>query len=151
MTSHSTLAVEAWEALFRAQVTVMRQLSQEFPRELSLNEYDLLFNLTTQGGRARLKDLTERLLVSQPSVSRLVDRLVERGLVEKCQDAQDRRGAVVTLTDAGRTVYRQVAVQHAESIARVVGSALDDEQLAQLRELSLELHRECPGSPEKKK
>ena len=150
MASHSMLAVSAWEALFRAQVTVMRQLSREFPKELSLNEYDLLFNLSSQGGTARLKDLTERLLLSQPSVSRLVDRLVDRGLVEKCPDAADRRGAMVRLTEDGSRLYRQAAVRHAESIARVVGGALDDAQLVALRTLSLQLHRECPGSPEKR-
>ena len=48
----TTIAVAAWEALFRAQVSVMRYLNAEFPTgELSLNEYDVLFNLSQQPGR----------------------------------------------------------------------------------------------------
>ena len=39
--------VDAWEALFRAQVTVMRTLHSEFPEsQLTLTEYDVLFNLS---------------------------------------------------------------------------------------------------------
>ena len=52
MTQRST-AVSAWESLFRAQVTVMRQLNSEFPTpEISLVEYDVLFNLSRQSGHA---------------------------------------------------------------------------------------------------
>ena len=53
------VAVAAWESLFRAQVSVMRTLAAEFPsKEISLNEYDVLFNITrAPGRRLRLKDL----------------------------------------------------------------------------------------------
>ena len=75
--SDKATAVAAWEALFRAQVQVMRNLNAEFPGgEISFNEYDVCFNLSTQPGRrSRMRDLTGHLLLTQPSVSRLVDRL----------------------------------------------------------------------------
>ncbi|MBK0296914.1 MarR family transcriptional regulator, partial [Bacillus sp. S34] len=81
----------AWEALFRAQVTVMRALNAEFPGgEISINEYDVCFNLSTQPGRrCRMRELTGHLLLTQPSVSRLVDRLTARGIVEKQPDPTD--------------------------------------------------------------
>ena len=77
--SDKATAVAAWEALFRAQVQVMRNLNAEFPGgEISFNEYDVCFNLSTQPGRrSRMRDLTGHLLLTQPSVSRLVDRLAE--------------------------------------------------------------------------
>jgi DNA-binding MarR family transcriptional regulator len=86
--SDTKTAVVAWEALFRAQVSVVRYLTAEFPTgEISLNEYDVLFNLSTQPGRQlRLKDLNRHLLLTQPSVSRLVDRLAARGYLAKTHD-----------------------------------------------------------------
>ena len=40
------ITVAAWESLFRAQVTILRALAAEFPSEvISLNEYDVLFNI----------------------------------------------------------------------------------------------------------
>lgn len=128
------MAVDAWESLFRAQVSVMRHLQTDFPSdELSLNEYDVLFNLSRQGDRQmRIRDLNQRLLLTQPSVSRLIDRLLARGLVSKCSAPGDARGIIVQLTDEGFSLFRRVALQHMKSIEARVGSALTDEELAQL-------------------
>ena len=135
--SNSAAAVTAWEALFRAQVTVMRQLNAEFPSgDLSLNEYDVLFNLSRQPGRmSRIRDLNQHLLLTQPSVSRLVDRLAVRGLVTKTQDPSDARGIVVQLTATGHALFRKVARGHMASINDRVGGALTTEELAALTEL----------------
>ena len=133
----TTTAVTAWEALFRAQVSVLRNLQEDFPsHELSLNEYDVLFNLSGQPRhRLRLRDLNRHLLLTQPSVSRLVDRLVGRGLVRKESDPGDGRGTVVCLTSEGFRLFRRVAVVHARSIAEQVGGALDEDELRTLAAL----------------
>jgi hypothetical protein len=111
--SDKSLAVDAWESLFRAQVTVLRQLNAEFPSaELSFNEYDVLFNLTRQPEHAlRIRDLNRHLLLTQPSVSRLVDRLVQRALVTKESDPGDGRGTIAAhfeLDGAANTARGQV-------------------------------------------
>ena len=136
--SEKSLAVDAWEALFRAQVSVLRQLNSEFPSgELSLNEYDVLFNLSRQSERRlRLRDLNRHLLLTQPSVSRLVDRLVSRGLVVKESDPGDGRGTIVCLTEDGYRLFKRVAVLHAESIRKRVGGVLTPDELRQLAALS---------------
>jgi len=136
-------AVDAWEALFRAQVAVLRDISVGFPTDqLTIVEYDVLFNLSKlPDWSARPRDLTPLLLVSQPSVSRMVDRLVERALVTKSPDPVDGRGTVVTLTQAGYDLFRRVAAQHSEAIAKRFGDRLDDAELAQLVELCDRLRR----------
>ncbi len=136
--SDRAASVAAWEALFRAQVAVLRQLNTEFPSgEISLNEYDVLFNLSRQDARQlRIRDLNRHLLLTQPSVSRLVDRLALRGLVSKEPDPGDGRGTVVRLTDEGYDLFRRVAVRHADSIHRRVGSALTVEELETLTALT---------------
>ena len=137
LVSDKSLAVDAWESLFRAQVTVLRQLNAEFPSaELSFNEYDVLFNLTRQPQHAlRIRDLNRHLLLTQPSVSRLVDRLVQREFVTKESDPGDGRGTIVRITESGYQLFRRVAVVHAESIAHRVGDSLTDSELGQLAAL----------------
>lgn len=146
--SDKATAVAAWEALFRAQVTVMRALNADFPGgEISFNEYDVCFNLSTQPGRrCRMRDLTGHLLLTQPSVSRLVDRLASRGIVEKQPDPSDARGVIVALTAHGFDVYRSVAVQHAQTIADQVGAGLDDDELRTLTELCTKLRTAAGAS-----
>lgn len=135
--SERSVAVDAWESLFRAQVAVLRELNATFPTdEVSFTEYDVLFNLSKQPQRqSRIRDLNSRLLLTQPSVSRLIDRLVARGLVEKLNDPGDARGRIVRLTDAGFEVFRRVGVRHADTIAGLVGGALSPAELTELAAL----------------
>jgi DNA-binding MarR family transcriptional regulator len=131
------IAVAAWESLFRAQVTVIRTLSESFPSDLiSLNEYDVLFNISrAPGRRLRLKDLNRSVLISQPSVSRMLDRLSSRGLVTKVADPDDGRGTIVSITEDGFTLYRQVAYRHIAAIESAVGAGLGDDELLTLTDL----------------
>ncbi|SME98187.1 DNA-binding MarR family transcriptional regulator [Cellulosimicrobium cellulans J34] len=130
-------AVQTWESLFRAQVTIMRRLQSDPVWDgVTLREYDVLFSLT-KGPDAgmRLRDLNELILLSQPSLSRMVDRLASRGLVERRSAPDDARGTVVRLTPAGAQVQRSVGRAHARAIATYVGGALDDDELATLQDL----------------
>jgi DNA-binding MarR family transcriptional regulator len=131
------VAVNAWESLFRAQVAIMRSLAEDFPsREISMNEYDVMFNLSRQPDRSiRLRDLNKHVLLTQPSVSRLVDRLTSRGYLHKHPDPEDGRGAIVELTDAGYALFRRVALDHMVSITERVGDSLSTEELEQLTAL----------------
>lgn len=70
--------------------------------DLSLTQYRLLVYLSE--GSAPANALAERLIVSRPSVTALVDGLVERGLVERRNDDDDRRRINHVLTDEGRRV-----------------------------------------------
>jgi DNA-binding MarR family transcriptional regulator len=138
VSERSSAAVGAWEALFRAQVAVLRELGKEFPTgDISFNEYDVLFNLSRQEGRRlRIRDLSRNLLLTQPSVSRMVDRLVAKGFVRKEKAVGDGRGTFVCLTDSGYSLYRRVVVSHAKSIEHHVGGALSTQELNTLRTLT---------------
>jgi DNA-binding MarR family transcriptional regulator len=138
VSERGSAAVSAWESLFRAQVTVLRRLGREFPTgQISFNEYDVLFNLSRQDGRRlRIRDLSKHLLLTQPSVSRMVDRLVAKGLVTKESDPVDGRGTFVCLTEDGYALYRRVAVTHARSIERHLGGALSADELDALKALT---------------
>jgi DNA-binding MarR family transcriptional regulator len=128
----------AWESLFRAQVAVMRRL-QALPefRKLSIREYDVLFNLTRcPGGWTRLNELNEHLLISQPSLSRMVDRLEAKGLVCRRTAEQDQRGVEISLTDAGRQLQREIGREHVRHLQELIAPALSAEEFGQLQALT---------------
>lgn len=124
----------------------MRGLAADFSsQEISFNEYDVMFNLSRQPHRRiRLRDLNQHVLLTQPSVSRLVDRLVVRGHLHKHSDPTDGRGAIIELTEAGLTLFRQVANSHMQSIAERIGESLSESELIQLTTLCDKLRRDCP-------
>lgn len=138
-------AANAWESLFRAQVAVLRELAAENTwSELSIKEYDVLFTLSRSKERGmRLKDLNTEVLMPQPSLSRLVDRLEARGLVERSTVPDDLRGTWVALTDAGSRAQRTTGRRHVDSIERLVGAALTPAELATLEMLCTRLREQA--------
>lgn len=139
------LAIDAWESLFRAQHEVFAEISTDFADPgLAQAEYDVLLTVMRAPDlTARLRDVTTNMLISQPSVSRLVDRMVARGLITKCSDPDDGRGALVTATETGAAEFRRLATAHGASIAERM-SVLSDAELAQLHALTAKLRRD-PG------
>ncbi|MDQ1130524.1 MarR family winged helix-turn-helix transcriptional regulator [Microbacterium sp. SORGH_AS_0888] len=138
------LAIDAWESLFRAQHEIFSQISADFEQSgLTQAEYDVLLTVTRAPDMtARLRDVTRNMLISQPSVSRLVDRMVARGYLTKSADPDDGRGALVTATEDGAREFRTVALTHGRSIAERM-SRLDDDELRTLASLTAKLRPCC--------
>lgn len=131
-------AAEAWESLFRTQVGVMRRLQKDPAfKELTMREYDVLFNLTRcPTGWIRLNELNEHLLISQPSLSRMVERMEAKGLVQRRPARNDQRGVELALTEEGLETQRRLGRAHVMGIHELLSPALSDEELAQLKSLT---------------
>ena len=90
ITDHRHLANAAWEAMLSAHATLMKQFAAEdIWAEASMREYDVLYTLSKCTAPIRLSELNRHVLLSQPALSRLVDRLAARGLVGRRPDAGD--------------------------------------------------------------
>jgi DNA-binding MarR family transcriptional regulator len=76
----------------------------------------------------RLTDLGNRLLISPPSVTGVVDRLVRAGLVVRCGSPTDLRAKRVELTRAGREVVERVLRVHESQINTVLGPLTEEER-----------------------
>ncbi len=144
-------SAQAWESLFRAQVAIMRRLQRDdIWGEVSLREYDVLFTLSRCPGHAvRLRELAETSLLSQPSLSRMVERLEAKGWVRRSPAADDGRGVVVSLTPAGAELQRAVGRRHVATIHHYVAPALDATELAQLEALTEKLRAAQADIPER--
>jgi DNA-binding MarR family transcriptional regulator len=135
------LAVDAWEALLRAQITLLKEFAADFRSEpVSLPEYDVLYTLTRlPAGQGRLGELAETVRLSQPGLSRLVARMEVEGLVKRDRDPADGRGTLVRLTDRGRVAQRAVGRRHARAIIARVGSVLTPAEQCELARLCTKL------------
>ena len=139
-------ANDAWEALLSAHARLIKQFAAEDVwQDLSMREYDVLYSLAKRPEPVRLGELHRHVLLSQPALSRMVDRLVERGLVQRCPDPADRRGVRLALTGTGRDRQRAVGRRHARSVARAVSAALNAEELDQLATICGKLARVPEG------
>jgi DNA-binding MarR family transcriptional regulator len=135
--SRTRIANEAWEALFRAQATVSRELqAADVWEPISPTEYGALYALSKAPDGLRINDLGADALLTQAGLSRLVARLEANGLVERVADPLDGRAARIRLTADGAEAQRRVGLRHGRHVAQIMTRAFSTEQLEQLRELS---------------
>ena len=94
----------AWQGMLRTHRDLVARLDAELEREhgLPLSSYEVLMYLADAGGRLRMGELADQLLLSRSGLTRLVDRLVKQGFVLRERCADDARGFFAVLTDAGR-------------------------------------------------
>jgi DNA-binding MarR family transcriptional regulator len=146
MRDSTRLANDAWEALLQAHAALMKQFAAEdIWTDVSMREYDVLYTLSKCPEPIRLGELHRRVLLSQPALSRMVDRLAARGLVGRAVDPADGRGVLLSLTEAGRTQQRRVGRLHARGVAAAMTKSLSADELARLRSLCAQLARREPA------
>ena len=122
----------AWQALLRAQATLIRQLDKDLEDEtgLALADFDVLAQLALAGGELRMTELADRALISRSGMTRRVARLVDDGLVRRANAQADARGVVVALTPAGVERLAETAAVHARGIRKLFVDKLNDQELA---------------------
>ena len=114
-TALRTEELRAWRGMLQVHAAVTRALDADLRAEhgLALSSYEVLMLLgEADQDRLRMADIADRVLVSRSGLTRLIDRLVEAGLVERCACAADGRGAFAQLTDAGREKLRAARRTH---------------------------------------
>jgi DNA-binding MarR family transcriptional regulator len=103
----------------RALAFAARRLERSLP-ELSLSQYRVLALVAS--GDERASRVAQRLAVAKPTVTAVVDGLVERGLLQREAIEGDRRALRLVLTDPGRS-----ALTDAEAaMCSAIGEVLDD-------------------------
>ena len=136
------LANDAWEALLSAHAVLVKQFAAEdIWEDISMREYDVLYTLSKCREPVRMSELNRHVLLSQPALSRLVDRLAGRGIIERRSDPADGRGVRLSLTDAGRALQRRIGRRHARGVARVLTAGLNPAEIQQLETICLKLAR----------
>ena len=123
-------------AILQAAKAVQGSLSgpTEARHGLSLSEIDVLANLSVvPEGALRMSQISDALVTNRPAVTRLVDGLEAKGLVERRALPGDRRAVKAAITDTGRARFREVCPFLEEELRNKLGDALGDEETAALR------------------
>jgi DNA-binding MarR family transcriptional regulator len=114
--------LDAWRGFVHAHARLTRRLDEELQaaHRLSLAEYDALLQLANAPGRRlRMSVLADRVLLSRSGITRLVDRLVAAGMVERTTCTTDARGAEASLTADGLDRLRSASATHLDGVGRL--------------------------------
>ncbi len=128
----------AFARLMRAQTILRRELETEVltPRGLTFNDFEALLHLgRADDKRLRRIDLAELLMLSPSGVTRLLDGLVDTGMIENVHCADDARVTWAKLTEEGARTLECVGANHTNVMRSLFQGSLDEDEVAQLSEL----------------
>jgi DNA-binding MarR family transcriptional regulator len=115
----STEQRTAWLGLLDVHSRVVRELDHQLEREhgLSLSTYSVLATLTrSPAGQLQMSELADRILISRPGMTRLIERLERDGLVERRRGGADSRQVYAAITERGLARLGEAAESHFDGV-----------------------------------
>ena len=112
--------IATWRLFLKTHARLERLLDEDLrsAHDLTLAEYDAMLQLAeSPTHRLRMHEIAERVILSRSGVTRLIDRLVRDGLVERSHCSTDARGAEAVLTATGLDRLREAAPTHLRGIS----------------------------------
>lgn len=109
-----------WTRFLDAGRLVEEMLARHLADEHSMthSDYEVLVRLDGARGAMRLSTLADQCVSSKSKLTHTVDRLEERGWIERRRVASDGRGVEAALTDEGAAALAAAAIGHAELVKR---------------------------------
>jgi DNA-binding MarR family transcriptional regulator len=131
----SDVHADAWIGLLETHKNLVRSLDTELEAEygLTLSALEVLGRLGAADGRhLRMSDLAEECGLSLSRISRIIDALQERGLVERRGVESDARAVHAHLTQAGLRLVKAAQSSHFAAVQRSFFERLSPEEIQTL-------------------
>ena len=128
----------AWRGLVRVHAALVRELDAQLDARhgLPLSSYEVLRCLSkAPGGRLRMAELAEHVLLSRSGMTRLIDRLEREGMVSRSTCDKDGRGCYAGLTERGRTSIEEARTTHIEVVRAGFLRHFSEDEMRQLAAL----------------
>lgn len=120
-----TPAERVWRALAGVHSKVSRALEEDLHEAgaVPVAWYQVLDEIAIADEPPTMTELADRVILSRPRVSRVVDELKAAGLVSKDPNPTDGRSAVVRMTELGRTKLAASRRAYVATLTRELGRA----------------------------
>ncbi|MFJ3876067.1 MarR family winged helix-turn-helix transcriptional regulator [Streptomyces sp. NPDC090077] len=133
----------AFYGLIWAGTTLSARIDQELTRAhgLPLSWFEVMLWLNGQSEPVAASALGAKTLLSRSQVSRVVDQLQARGLVDRVPSPTDARSVCVRLTAEGRRAFAEADATRREALREVFDDRLDDADVQALETVWAKLKR----------
>jgi len=126
----------AWLAFVEVSHRLDRVIEQQLRQDAGLShaQYEILSRLDAAGGRLRMSELADVIIVSRSGLTYQVTQLERADLVRRERDAADERGVLAVLTGAGRAALHSAAPGHVRVVRHYLIDALTPAQRSAMTE-----------------
>lgn len=131
-------ALEAWRSYLQSHAAILRQLDAELvaAHGMTTRDYEVLLYLAQAPDRQLpMSALASSTMLTRSGITRLVDGLVDAGLIERAACERDARVSYARITDVGYEKLRRAGCTHIASIQRLFLEHFNAEEINQLATL----------------
>ena len=131
-------ALDAWRSYLQSHASIVRVLDAELAAEhgITTRDYEVLLYLAqAQDMKLPMSALSERTMLTRSGITRLVDGLVDSGMIERVSCESDARVSYARLTRDGYEKLRQAGCTHVKSIERLFLTHFTPAEIEQLSSL----------------
>jgi DNA-binding MarR family transcriptional regulator len=132
------VALDAWRSYLQSHAAIVRELDAELDAAhgVTTRDYEVLLYLAqSEGMKLPMSALSERTMLTRSGITRLVDGLVDDGMIERVSCESDARVSYARLTTDGYEKLRQAGCTHVKSIERLFLAHFTPEEVEQLSSL----------------
>ncbi len=130
--------LEAWRSFLQSHASILRALDAELVAQqgMTTRDYEVLLYLAQAPDRKLpMSALAESTMLTRSGITRLVDGLVECGLIERVSCQSDARVSYAHITDSGYDKLREAGCTHIASVRRLFVELFTPEEISQLASL----------------
>jgi len=134
--------LRAWRSLIEVTQALRTQLGSRLQIEsgISSGDYAVLLALSEAEGRTlRSSELAATIDWERSRLSHHLGRMERRGLIRRDECATDNRGAEISVTPQGLSIFRSASVPHLRAVRELFVDALTAEQIAAAEQISAAL------------
>jgi DNA-binding MarR family transcriptional regulator len=131
-------ALDAWRGYLQSHASIVRLLDAELIAEhgLTARDYEVLLYLAqAEDRRLPMSAIAESTMLTRSGITRLVDGLVECGLIERVSCSKDARVSYAHLTEVGYEKLREAGQTHIAGIRRLFLENFNEREIEQLASL----------------
>jgi len=113
----NTLYLKLWLQMAKCSKTIEQEMEARFQKNFkqSLSRFDVMSQLNRcKPDRLPMGKLAQQLIASKGNITRLVDRMISEGLLDRQPGPEDRRVIQVGLTPKGQALFDEMAGAHAQ-------------------------------------
>ncbi len=121
----------------RSLVQVLQNYSKRLETDLGMSGAQIfVLQKVSENHLSSINDIAEKTLTHQSSVSVVVERLVQKGLVERKQDLIDKRRTLISVSAKGLKILQKAGATPQEKLAKSILKLKDQERKSLAKNLS---------------
>ena len=120
------LLVRTTALLYNRAEKIMEMFFSAFG--ITTAQYNVLVLLSEENKGINQLTISQRMLVSQGNITRIIDKLVNAGLIQRTEDKQDRRHKCISLTVKGKDLTKKIQPEYSKFIQRLSKPFTNKEQ-----------------------